>query len=235
MFMCLLALGCGGQKTNIDWGPADSNTCPGGQNVRLQSTSAWLLTKPEVSIVYWGSWWVTSQTPQLDNMIVEWNTLANDPRFYSGLSEYGIQPGTLIGNYTTNWNLPNSPLSENYIETELQEEITNGNLPPANANSIYVIELPSGVHSQLDINNGYGGHHTNYNGFSFAVIEYNDSTIMSIATSHEIYEACTDTDGSGFNGGSTESEIGDLCGSSYNLDGYIIQKLWLQSQCKCGP
>jgi hypothetical protein len=248
---CVLTLGCGsgGDPTinfsknttpivDADIADIDDDvaTCEGGQRVIAQSDTPSLLTTPSINLVFWGSWWVTSQSSQLNSMILAWNTIANDQNFYSSMAEYGIGNGSLKGTYITNWNVVDGPLSEDYIQAELQQEITNSNLPPSNNNSIFIIELPSGVSSQYNIDNGYSGHHSSVSGIFYAVIEYDSSDVMNTYTSHEIYEACTDPDGSGFRGGSGETEIGDYCGGqTYSLDGFTIQTLWGQKECACLP
>jgi hypothetical protein len=234
--LCLVALGCGGAVSTLDDHKAPIfNTCKGSNNVFANSKYPWLATKPEIRIVFWGTGWLTTEANQLADMTVAWTALANDPRFYSGMSEYGIDSGSLKGTYISNPNIASGAISESDIQTELQKEIADGSLPSFDRNSIFVIEMPPGSVSKYDNDNGFGAHHASVSGINYAVIDYDQDGIMNVNTSHEIYEACTNPDGSGFYGaGGGETEIGDYCANStYELDGYTIQTLWGQKECAC--
>jgi hypothetical protein len=238
----LLLCGCSGQTTP-EWltlPPPAATNC-NTNNVWAHSYTPWLLTTPRVKLVFWGSYWRKNAAGQKesDELSSAWITLANDPRFYSPMAEYGIGSGALSGVYFSNVRVPSGKLTGDYVNQELQSEIDNGVLPSSDSNSVYVIVLPSGTQYKYNVDSGFNGSHGDYNGIAIAIIEFNsDINSMNINISHEIREACTDNDGNGYNGGPGETEIGDFCqGSSdtYVLDGYIIQKVWGQSVCKCIP
>lgn len=233
--------GCGGAVNGFSAEPV-FNVCyfDGGKpvNVQAQTTNPWILTTPRIRIIFWGNWWLTNGSNQYQQMSQEWITIGNDPNFYQPLAVYDIKPGTLEGIYSTNWNVPLGNLSENYIQTELQTEISNGALPASDLNSLYVIMLPQGTQAQADIDGKFVGRHARVKDIAYAYAEYNSEfQVMSMAVAHEVYEGITDpNDGAGFVNGHT-NEIADLCGGSpvWYLEGYPVVKIWNQQNCACAP
>jgi hypothetical protein len=218
------------------WDTPDAHDNCKDHNLWSQTTSPWLLTAPKVHLVFWGNWWFTSGGHQLDQMAQTWNILANDPNFYQPLSEYGIGSGSLNGIFFSNWNLPSGKISDDYIQQELQSEIIAGDLPSLDSNSIYVFLLPPNTQAAYDIQNHFAGYHGHIGSkTTYSAIEYQTNHGMDSIISHEIYEAATDPDGTGFHGGPGETEVGDYCGTKYILDGYSIQQVWSQTQCQCIP
>lgn len=241
---------CGGQAILTDFGngqdagptypaPDDQlskDNCP-TTNVWRHTSGSWILTAPQIHLVFWGSYWSTTPDGGVSLVSTEtqaWNTLANDPSFYNPVREYGVLGGRLLGTSNGYWSCPSGALQESDIQNELNAEISNGTLPNPDTQTIYVLMLPSGTQSQYDIDNSFGGHHNYIGNFSYAVIEYSSTPDGTI--SHEIYEAATNPDTSNaWWGPGGETEIGDLCSSGWKLDGYNITKVWSETFCQCVP
>jgi hypothetical protein len=213
-------------------------------NVELQSPNPWLLVQPRIHIIFLGSWWLTDSVgaPQFDQMAQAWNTLANEPNFYAPLSQYGISPGSLAGIFNTDYDLPIGELPDEDFTKELQAEINDGTLPANDSNSVYVMMLPPATQSTNDIS-CCSGHHNQVNGIAYAIIEYQSNwQFMDVVTSHEIFEASSDSAPNdpitgGWRNGPSGGEIADLCENlpSVTLDGYQVQQVWDQQNCKCVP
>jgi hypothetical protein len=246
----LVLAGCFNDASSPVFDEPDANTSPNDAsksciyndrptNVEKQISSAWLLTNPRIHLIFWGNWWLTNNSNQMQQISTEWDTIGNDPNFYQPVAEYGINPGQLDGIFTNNPNVPLGQLTESYIQTELQSEITNKDLPVQDSNSVYMIMFPSGTQAQVDVNDGFSGRHGSVGDIAYAYLEYSSNYLeMTAISTHEAYESMTDpNDSSGFNSGLSGAEIADLCEgvAAWSLDGYPIVRVWSQSLCQCVP
>lgn len=194
-----------------------------------------IFTSPRIHLVFWGDWWQQEGITDFNRIADAWIVLANDPAFYSPVSEYGVGTGTLVGTFNTNPNMAVGQITEKDAQLELQNEISQGFLPANKPNSVYIIVLPQGSPSFGDV---IGGHHGSVDGISYALIDYNSNlSFMSLVISHEIYECATDPYYNGIRGtAGKESEIADLCqGDIYTLDYNFIQGVWSEQNCMCIP
>lgn len=243
--------GCSGAvqpvwDTNSDDGGTDAGViapddslsvtnCP-NTNVWRHKPGSWVLASPQIHLVFWGSWWSTT-AGGTNTMSVEtqaWNVLAADPAFTYPVQEYGVGASRLAGTFQSYWDIPTGQLSETTIQNELTTEIQNGTLPNGDNQAIYVLLLPPDTQSAYDIGNKFGGHHNTLNGFTYAIIE--SHTNLDAVISHEVYEACTNPDtSSGWWGANGETEVGDLCSPTWNLDGYTLSTAWSEKNCQCIP
>ena len=163
-----------------------------------------------------------------------WNVLANDPFFTFPVQEYGVGASRLAGTFHSYWDIPSGQLSEPAIQTELTTEIQNGTLPNGDNQTIFVVILPPDTQSAYDVSNKFGGHHNTLNGFTYAVIENHNS--LDVVISHEVYEAATNPDiSNSWWGPGGETEVGDLCSSTWNMDGYTLTTAWSEKNCQCEP
>jgi hypothetical protein len=240
----LMCIGCAGsvssstQEVTVDAQVPVHSCGDAGPLVQKQTPNPLLLTNVRIRLIFWGSWWTTSGSTQVNSITEAWNVVGNDPNFYLPMAEYGIHAGTMDGTYNTNWDLPSDSITGDYVLKELSSEIQSRVLPANDPSSLYIILLPSTTHIDTDLTNGWDGWHTYSNGIAYGIVEYHDSYVDTDKTiSHEIFEACSDTIGtSGYNGGSGITEIGDLCqGDNYSLDGYTIQTVWSENRCSCVP
>ncbi len=248
---CALLCGCGGAVTT-DWTdtnssnpsnpPAPRTNCT-SKNLWAQSNTPWLQTKPQIHLVFWGSYWLNAGLSEADYYATEWSTVANDPAFYKPMQEYGIQTGQLEGIYFTNPNIVAGNMADNDVQSELKAEIASGQLPTPDSNrmSMYVLMFPPTTTplycapgQSCSAYHGNIGDRYTYQAINYASDPYNND--RGVAVSHEIYESATDADGSGYWTGNGETEVGDYCnGSPYYLDGYSIQQVWSQDACQCIP
>jgi hypothetical protein len=150
-------------------------------------------------------------------------------------------------------------VTEDQIQYMLEVEIYSGRLPMSDGNHLYFVYLPPNVTSQYDLNRNLLGHHSafsmyDYNTGTLAPVYYavipnpignpvgygylaslgtfNQQTEVS---SHELAEAVTNPNWGGWWDSDSYSrtygeEIGDLANLEYgNFDGYVMQKVWLNS------
>ena len=232
----LILCGCGGNIVP-DWSPPPTKLNCYTNNVWLNSSDG-LIVNPNIHLVFWGDWWRLSAQGQDESAQLSqaWTIIGNDPKFYSPLAEYGIGKGAMLGTYFTNDKIPLGALTGSYITQELQSEITNNVLPTPDSNSIYVVMFPGGTYSEYDQANSFSATHWTYGPIVYATVEFDSNIDNSNENiSHELYEAATDSN-FGYNGGAGETEIGDYCETTvYTLDGYVIQTLWSEANCRCVP
>ena len=195
------------------------------------------LINPRVHLIFWGNW---DQT-QADNISNTWGDLFNNYSFWGIAQEYGAGIGLLADIINSNSDLSLTSVSDAYIRQELASEIYNKTLPAPDNNSIYVVLLPNGTQSDVNVQYHYSGYH-GYSTFEdpaviYSVIGYNNTANINITISHEVLESTTDPDTiTGYRGELGETEIGDFCNDvSYVLNGISITKIWSQAYCKCIP
>lgn len=242
---------CSGEVSPFDEISSSSRECK--YQIYRHDANSWLLTDPEVYMIFWGDWSSQDATSMQSNVMNDWYYLLNYDRVLARLSEYGIHEGNFqYVTYQTNSKpvvafandagedaglLPE--LDDSKFAGELQAEIQLGLIPYPDDNTLYVVILPPGTTTVSMQNNNWNGYHQNssYDGqrFAYAMIQYGSETSIDIVTSHEIYEACTNPqDGTGYWDDASNEEIADLCeGNDVNIDGYTVQAVWSQVLCTC--
>jgi hypothetical protein len=149
-----------------------------------------------------------------------------DSTYWDPLKEYGLSRGDATAAYELDGPAPQT-LTDADVGPLLRTAIAAGALPPAQTDSLYVLFLPQGTVSTMGFGQGcidYGGYHwTTLTGvgtpayMAYAIIPaciQGPSQLDSdtVVTSHEVAEAASDPDGSGwFAPWLPLSEIGDLC------------------------
>jgi len=232
-------------------GGASGGAC--SSNVTRQSPTSPLIVNPKVYFLFWGSFWSTDPgLTERTGFTDTWSTMAASEAFYKQLAEYGIGNGQYLGSSVQTPNLgTGATVTEATVQTLLTGQIGSGGVPTNDANTLYVIMMPTGKQSTYDTTNGFLGHHgfTNKNNVKvwYAVVEHQTTAVTANnVISHEIYEAATDPDeGSGPGGVSqagtgwrdavgASDEIGDICNlNSETLRGTVIQQVWSQRMCAC--
>ncbi|HEY0482062.1 MAG TPA: VCBS repeat-containing protein [Kofleriaceae bacterium] len=233
----------GGAASNGAGGPFLN---PGGScTYNISAHGGRILPSPKVHRLFWGDYWTqAAHTAEASDYDTTWANLANDPAFYTRMSEYGVGPGS-SGN---RWNLtgvPTGSISEATITAQIQSTLSNASYFPS-SNDLFVVFLPAGTTNQVDTSNSFSGHHDHFAWsfifFSFdvayAVIEYStDRNYTNPVVSHEISEAATDPDLNAYwdstpgNGG---TEIGDICRFVYNnIAGQQVETTYSQRSCRC--
>jgi hypothetical protein len=169
---------------------------------------------------------------------------------------YGVGTGTASPGFvdTTTTVTPNTVITDSFIQNAVANDISQGGLNPADANSLYIVYVEPNV--AVDLGSGQGttqqgilGYHGAFAGpngatIRYAVIAYPGGTIgntgdgrstidqLTSVSSHELAEAVTDPD---VNFGQLgwydqrRGEIGDIeqnNASAYvPLDGYLVQEV----------
>lgn len=172
------------------------------------------LTHAEVSVVFLGQPEVKPIT-----RYVRW--LVNST-YMDSLVEYRVGRGT-FGHVT---------VVPGHLAATITEADVRGYMPPA-PRMLRLIFLPPGV--EVVGHGGESGYHNFVPGFGgYAVMTDVNFTAVTSTTSHELAEAVTSLiPTQGWANGSL-GEIGDPCaGVNRTLDGYIVQKLWLNSAKGC--
>lgn len=220
-------------------GKADGAPCTA--NVKRGSSSGALVTKPQVSLWWWSSYFWDRHSAERKYYRDALNAVASDSAFWARLSEYGVVGGSYSGaGDLLRFGGPDLVVPEDKIQTALTQRFDLNQMTPT-ASDIWLIMLPNGLVSKTDKDNNYLGHHgtCKYKGKDvwYGVIEYNSdrNQVMNVLT-HEIYEAATDPDlTTGYrdtNAG--KAEIGDLCNlQTMTMDGYPVQQVWSQKSCGC--
>lgn len=245
---CLFACGSGSSSiaTFDAVQPLDAGSCQ--ENAYRHSSNGWLLTNPNVHMVFWGDWMAPGiRTP--DSFQAAWVSLFNHG-VLARLAEYGIHEGLIDGNdYQLTGCTSYTNIDDAGIETDdagvkllndglfaetIDSEIELGFLPYPDNNTLYVIYLPPGIWTQGMKDHSWSGYHNtaSYGSqkYAYAVLSYSTEDIIA---SHEIYEATTDPDiQTGYY--SKDGELADLCEGTNDYIGYsTVQKVWSQALCEC--
>jgi hypothetical protein len=213
-----------------------------------------LLTNVEVFTIFWGAAW---QDPANSPLIQQLNDffdfiLASD--LLDQLAEYNV-PGKAIGHglLTGTTNLtdsePGKTVQDSAIQAMLESGISGGNLPAADANSLYFVYLPPGTQvkqSAATSCKDFCGYHdaTPDGSLFYAVMPFPgcDGCLGGLAqfdaltstTSHELCEAITDPiPGQGWYD-DNNGEIGDICAwQTKQLGQYTVQLEWSNNAAGC--
>jgi hypothetical protein len=218
-----------------------------------------MLQNVQVTTLFWGSNWKGSSLTDYFNGFFK--SLFADGRYLANLDQYdagGYTVGTgTLATTTIDEQAPATQIQDSEIRTEIRAQIAAGNLPKQDANTLYFVFTPPktvvvdayGDDSQNDFA-GYHDFDSSSDGFSYAVIPYDDRLSnpqnMSLYASHELAEAITDPEpGDGTLGwyDNRNGEVGDIPVSLYQAnkiaksaledeldmpDGavYLVQKEW---------
>ena len=231
-----------------------------------------VISNAKVYVVYWGDGSkLTAQLTKAVGGIADFYTGILDSPYMDGLTEYSTnrnatagahkgQPGTnqIIGrgNYAGTIALTDIPsktnLDDSDVQAAIENAITKGELPAADANTLFQIYFPSNISISIDgmgSCSSFGGYHeqTANMKVAYSVLPscYNFAGIVSVS-SHELVEAITDvlpTPGSSPDfpqawndtGG---NEMGDLCettSANYTTakGPFYVQSIWYESVHGC--
>jgi hypothetical protein len=113
-----------------------------------------LLTNVEVFTLFWGTAWHDAANTQLSQQMNAFFDFILTSPLLDQLAEYSV-PGKAIGHgkrigtkiLTTPE--PGKTVQDSAIQSLIKTELTNGTLPPSNANSLYFVFLPPGTQVKL--------------------------------------------------------------------------------------
>jgi hypothetical protein len=240
---------------------------------RLTYRGGPLIARARLFGVYWGSAWRALGRAGGAGPVREVSRQALDAflgdlaggAYIDMLAEYNvqglaIQRGTFLGSAVVGPD-PAARVSDDDIRAMLTQRLADGELPPWDANTLYVVYLPQGTSVEQGgalscrVFCGYhdaivdqGGNPSAY----YAVLPYpgcagcaqgtdgmqlSPFDALTATTSHEVAEAVTDpVPGTGWYD-DQNGEIGDICAWQLAmLDGYVVQKEWSNAAGDCvGP
>jgi hypothetical protein len=215
-----------------------------------------VLTNVQVQSVFYGDTWADGgSNAQTANELNNFLSLIVQSSYMDTLSQYYQQDqngnvtnvgyGQFMGSTVVNAGSPDF-VSADDVANELINDINNGTLPSLDdSQNFYVVFLPPGAGTDT----GFAGFHTSVvnpgstpdnpttSVIHYAIIQTPDATDADLPGSlnsitgtvgHELAEAITDPEGSGWFGASGyDAEVGDLAGNSNGLfGGYLIQAVW---------
>jgi hypothetical protein len=211
-----------------------------------------LLGAVKVTTIFWGAWWESA--PQ-STLVAQLNKFFDDilvSALMDQLAEYGV-PNMPIGHGTrvtsvTVHAAPPTTVDDSAIVTFLEAQLAAGTVPKAEANSLYMIYLPSGttvtLSRQASCSAFCGYHNATAANVFYGVEPYPDCSgclgglsafeALCVTSSHELCEAVTDPLPSQGWYDDANGEIGDICAwQTKTLDGYAVQLEWSNSASAC--
>lgn len=196
-------------------------------------------------LIFWGNGWTGNPTPTTAQVTdAVYRILTGG--YMTGLAQYrNIGQGYILGSTTVTSSNPPNNFTDSQVSSFIQGLISAGTIPNLDADNqtLYCVFMPTGVSSQ---NSGFIGEHTYYVDASNRRVHFawitNNGTLseVSIITSHELVESCTDPEGTAILGtagtcsGGGWCEIGDVCqGTDGTVNGASVQSYWSQADKAC--
>jgi hypothetical protein len=195
--------------------------------------------------IYWGSTWtaVRAPNPTADQITTAARTLLTGS-YLTGLAQYrGIGHGFLRGSAVITTSDPPGRFTEEQVRTFLSSQLDAGTVPQPDPDNqtVYVVIMPTGT---ISADSGFDGEHNYYthHGRRIHYAWTAKSGSLDSATrilSHEIVEAATDPDGTGFRGiaGACDQdawcEIADACTGTAVVDGITVWPYWSNQTGGC--
>ncbi len=213
-----------------------------------------LLPAVEVAVIFWGSAWQQSPLQATVGQLNDFFDFILTSSLIDQLAEYSaggmtIGHGRRTGSTTITSPAPPSTLPDSAAQDFLKQQISAGQLPQPNANTLYFLYLPPGV--TLTMGGGsscvnYCGYHYDINGtIYYALMPYLDCdpclgglttfNALTLVSSHELCEAITDpVPGAGWYDFGSNAEIGDLCAwKAKQVGAYTVQQEWSNQANTC--
>lgn len=193
-----------------------------------------------VSLVFWGSAWTRDQAKQ-DALRIGVAKILSGP-FMSALAQYGAASSGALSRVLFEGSDPPGPtFTTNDVASFVLGLIDDDKLPEPDADwqHLYVVMMPStttfanpsttGLHTKVTWSD-YDLFDVDNDKTHFAWVNYGPLDSMTAVFSHELAEAVTDPEGNGIQiapaSATNWNEIGDVCASTLNLDGVVVQSYW---------
>jgi hypothetical protein len=205
-----------------------------------------LLAGVRVHLIFWGTAWVRlpAAAPTVGQCTDAVLTILESD-YMRSLGQYGIQSGSL-GSVTVIPGDPPNPFSNDNI-WQLVENLRQANQIPTHdignsAQGLYCVVLQAGVVSdQANVIGEHSYYWFDSTNVPFAWVTQNSLDSFSEIFSHELVEACTDPEGTGWTSttacGVNHSgwcEIGDVCeGNAARVNGVLVQRYWSNTDNQC--
>lgn len=221
-------------------------------NVHADVNHGTILSSAQLRLVFWGKEWATIAPPvSMGTVVNDVETILAGP-YLDGLEQYFVSDAHVDRVIDLTDEDPPNPLSADDPGNRVNRLIDDGVVPePSEENvpAIYVVFLPSRVQNEhLKLPPSIAGLHsklTNIDWDDFWIDDVyvawvgNNGNRDSISStfSHELVETLTDPAGDGWQveprSDSDWHEIGDVCNSSYRLNGVVVQSYWSNSDNAC--
>jgi hypothetical protein len=218
----------------------------GNSNFTVSYHGGAVIPSVSLELIFWGNAWTqTGTTPTASQIMGAVSSVVSGP-YMTGLTQYGIGPGTLRGAIIALSDPPN-PFSRDDWHNLIWDLIDQGTFPEPDddgGRNLYMIIPPPGVNiNQPGVcgAHGYPGDYDFPADYDVAWAGYvlNDGSLDTITTSlsHELVEACTDPEDDGWtlDGlGPPSDEIGDICQKTVaRVNGVMVQGYWSQRDRAC--
>jgi hypothetical protein len=231
----------------VDPGAASAGQPSGGrdQHGKFVDKGGLVLRTERLYLIYWGKAWTEpdTSTPTAEQVTsAALVMLASD--YMTGLAEYrGIGRGELRGSTVVSSSDPPSRFSDDDVRQFVRDHISAGTIPGPDADNqtVYGVVMPPGVEANYadwdGAHNSDGGHGHGIHYAWFANSGNLDQ--LTAVMSHEIVEAATDPEGSGFLGVSGTCsqdgwcEIADICSFTGVVDAITVASYWSDAAGEC--
>jgi hypothetical protein len=204
-----------------------------------------VLRTERLYLIYWGKAWTQPDTSApTAEQITNAARVMLASTYMTGLAEYrGIGRGALRGSKVLSSSDPQTGFSDRDVRQFVRDQISAGTIPAPDADNqtLYGVVMPPGVKPEYA---AWEGEHNTDGGDSHG-LHYawfaNSGNLdrLTAIMSHEIVEAATDPEGSGFLGvpGTCSQEgwceIADICGSTGVVDGVTVSSYWSDEAGDC--
>jgi hypothetical protein len=236
----------------------------GASPAHLSYGNGHLLTSVQVYTIFWGAAWQQSaQSTLLTQLNQFFDSILASSLMDLLVVEYSVA-GQIIGHGRRTGSMTitdtepggtSKQVTDAEIQQALQRWLTNGTIPPANANTLYFAYLPPGVTATDSFGDVSCQQMCGYHWFIsgnpevyYAVMPFpgcdgclgglSRMQALTSTSSHELCEAITDPHPwTGWND-SSNGEIGDICAwQTGTVNGFTVQKEWSNAQdaCALGP
>ena len=205
-----------------------------------------IIRHPRVVVIAWGHYYVVN--PDVVTAGVRLLTDLVGGGYLTGLAQYGVAHGTVVGSVTIDTDSANpapATIDRGPLRDQLVEWLSKGRVNPAPATNedslLYFVFPDPSTTLALGTTTGFCGYH--YSGKFNGSSDHDDLFFAAIGTggraetgadfmqqisycvSHELAEALTDRDGDGFFDGACE--ISDICETKGN---YTYRNTWTVEQ-----
>jgi hypothetical protein len=213
-----------------------------------------LLGAVEVVTLFWGTDWQKPDLKDTPDKVNEFFDFILTSALLDQLGEYSVTGTSIAHGKRTATEVVTSPalgnsVTDGEIQSLIQQEILNGNVPQPTANGLYFVYTQPGVQVIMGGSAScvaFCGYHDHINRRIFyAVMPYPDCRgctgtlsafdALTSTSSHELCEAITDAvPGEGWYDWGNNMEIGDLCAwMTKKIDKYTVQLEWSNKAKDC--
>jgi hypothetical protein len=222
------------------------------QNAHADADHGAILFAAQVRVIFWGKEWQSSAPPLSMAAVTSDVQTILDSSYLDGLEQYAISSVNLGAVIQATDEDPPNPVSTDDVGDLVSRLIDNGRIPQADDDTVPAINmvfLPSQVEgTTLTVPPGLAGEHAEMGKFDWGNLVETDVYFGWVSNngtrgnasyffSHELVEALTDPDGSGWQveprNGTSWHEICDVCGSAMMLNGVRVTSYWSNEDNSC--